>query len=566
MSSRDKGNHYSDLKRKHDHSLRYEKERSNRHSSYKRSSRYNRERSKSKSKSRSHNRHRSRSRSLSRQKYDKDYNINKDRKNKPNGLPMQEEKDKNFKRNRMKSKAALLVMLEKEEKNKINEPKPLLDVDFLSNDNNPSQVDEKGINEKNKSKEELNNNAMAITKPDGNGKEGVVGETTDVLIEEKNANSNSNEEEKEEADPLDEYMKRIEKDATLQDYQVVQLLSTQNLQKEYDNLDINNKDFNTLQEENELLHQNGIDYSKIVTIDDMIISNKEQMNNNHDVIMSNTDNNSNEENDIKIEDFIQACEKVSEDKREMIIYQEDPIEFLKNEKTVNTEEQWKKLKQNDDKGKELKLVNHNEIVYETFRKQLYIEPKEIIDLTQEEVDQMLKDNGNIKLRGKNIPKPIFNWYHCGLISSIVQVLEAKEMEKPFPIQMQSIPCIMSGRDVIGIAETGSGKTLAYVLPMLRHVLDQRLCKDGDGPIALIMVPTRELAVQIYQEIKCFSKFLKIDCSCVYGGSAIGQQISELRRGVEIVVATPGRFIEILCLSNGKITNLRRVLYYFIYCI
>ena len=124
--------------------------------------------------------------------------------------------------------------------------------------------------------------------------------------------------------------------------------------------------------------------------------------------------------------------------------------------------------------------------------------------------------------------------------------------------MQAIPSIMSGRDIIGIAETGTGKTLAYVLPMLRHVLDQRPLKEGEGPIALILVPTRELAVQIYQEIRMFTKYLSIDVSCVYGGSAIGTQISELRRGREIVVATPGRFIEILCLSNGKITNLRRV--------
>ena len=62
--------------------------------------------------------------------------------------------------------------------------------------------------------------------------------------------------------------------------------------------------------------------------------------------------------------------------------------------------------------------------------------------------------------------------------------------------MQAIPAIMNGRDVIGIAETGSGKTLAYVLPMLRHVIDQRPIEDGEGPIALVIAPTRELATQI----------------------------------------------------------------------
>ena len=69
----------------------------------------------------------------------------------------------------------------------------------------------------------------------------------------------------------------------------------------------------------------------------------------------------------------------------------------------------------------------------------------------------------------------------------------RKFSAPFPIQSQAIPCIMSGRDFIGIAETGSGKTLAYLLPMLKHVLDQGELKEGDGPIAVIMAPTRELA-------------------------------------------------------------------------
>ena len=117
---------------------------------------------------------------------------------------------------------------------------------------------------------------------------------------------------------------------------------------------------------------------------------------------------------------------------------------------------------------------------------------------------------------------------------------------------------MSGRDLIGIAETGSGKTLAYILPMLRHVLDQRALKEGEGPIALIMSPTRELAFQIFTEVKSFAKYLNLRVTCAYGGAGIGHQISELRRGSEIVVCTPGRMIDILCLSNGKITNLKRV--------
>ena len=76
---------------------------------------------------------------------------------------------------------------------------------------------------------------------------------------------------------------------------------------------------------------------------------------------------------------------------------------------------------------------------------------------------------------------------------------------------------MSGRDVIGIAETGSGKTLAYLLPMIRHIKDQRELLDGEGPIGLIMVPTRELAFQIYRECKAFCKVSGLRVVCVQGG-------------------------------------------------
>ena len=139
--------------------------------------------------------------------------------------------------------------------------------------------------------------------------------------------------------------------------------------------------------------------------------------------------------------------------------------------------------------------------------------------------------------------------------------------------MQAIPTIMSGRDCLGISETGSGKTLAYVLPMLRHV-QSRIAgiklnkgdtnsntnyklKNEKGPIALILVPTRELATQICQEIRSFTDSLSLETTCLFGGSNLGNQINELKRGVDIAVATPARLIELLCLSNGKVTNLFR---------
>jgi len=210
--------------------------------------------------------------------------------------------------------------------------------------------------------------------------------------------------------------------------------------------------------------------------------------------------------------------------------------------------------------KDLKPVDHSIIEYEPFRKNFWIEPPEIAALTKEEVVKLRLDLNNIKVRGRKPPRPITDWYQCGLRNLVMAVIKKKDYKQPTPVQCQSIPAIMSGRDVIGIAETGSGKTLAFLLPMFRHILDQRPLEEGDGPIALIMTPTRELANQIYTECELFCRALDLNVIAVYGGASIGPQLSALRRGAEIVVCTPGRMIEVLCLNNGKLTNLQRITY------
>lgn len=154
-------------------------------------------------------------------------------------------------------------------------------------------------------------------------------------------------------------------------------------------------------------------------------------------------------------------------------------------------------------------------------------------------------------------------------------------EKPTPIQCQAIPAIMSGRDLIGIAKTGSGKTLAFLIPMFRHILDQPRLEPGDGPIAIIMTPTRELATQIYGQCRKFTKYLshlgrgdrgdagsssrdskenRLRVVAVYGGTPISEQIGDLKPGAEIVVCTPGRMIDMLAANSGRVTNLRRCTY------
>ena len=91
------------------------------------------------------------------------------------------------------------------------------------------------------------------------------------------------------------------------------------------------------------------------------------------------------------------------------------------------------------------------------------------------------------------------------------------------LKAQGIPALLSGRDVIGIAKTGSGKTAAFLWPMLVHIMDQRQLLKGEGPIGLVLVPTRELALQIYAEAKKFGKVYDIGVVCAYGGGSKWEQ-------------------------------------------
>ena len=116
---------------------------------------------------------------------------------------------------------------------------------------------------------------------------------------------------------------------------------------------------------------------------------------------------------------------------------------------------------------------------------------------------------------------------------------------------------MSGRDMVGVAQTGSGKTLSFLLPAVVHINAQEHLRPGDGPIVLVIAPTRELAVQIQEQCSRFGTSSDIRSVCVYGGASKRPQEAALRSGVEIVIATPGRLIDFL--ERGT-TNLRRVTY------
>ncbi|GLB33678.1 putative helicase superfamily c-terminal domain [Lyophyllum shimeji] len=195
------------------------------------------------------------------------------------------------------------------------------------------------------------------------------------------------------------------------------------------------------------------------------------------------------------------------------------------------------------KKKEMATVDHSRIKYEPFRKEFYIPPPDIAAMTDEEADLLRLELDGIKIRGVDCPRPVTKWSHFGLPAVCLDVIKRLNYIAPTSIQAQAIPAIMSGRDVIGVAKT-----------------DQRPLEQMEGPIAVVMTPTRELAVQIHRECKPFLKVLNLRAVCAYGGSPIKDQIAELKKGAEIIVCTPGRMIDLLTANSGRVTNLKRVTY------
>ena len=193
----------------------------------------------------------------------------------------------------------------------------------------------------------------------------------------------------------------------------------------------------------------------------------------------------------------------------------------------------------------------------TFEKNFYIEHPAIADLSPREVEDIRRESDISIIGGTKPPKPVRTFEESSFPDYILAELRHFGFKKPTPIQMQGWPVALSGRDLVGIAETGSGKTLAFLLPAIVHILAQEELKRGDGPIVLVLAPTRELAVQIQTECNKFGKGSKIKSTCCYGGVSRGPQARDLSYGVEICIATPGRLIDFV---ESNATNLKRVTY------
>lgn len=191
-----------------------------------------------------------------------------------------------------------------------------------------------------------------------------------------------------------------------------------------------------------------------------------------------------------------------------------------------------------------------------FEKNFYVECPAVRAMSDQEV-MRYRASRDITVQGQDVPKPIRMFHEANYPDYCLEVIANLGFAEPTPIQAQGWPMALKGRDLIGIAETGSGKTLAYLLPALVHVNAQPRLAYGDGPIVLVLAPTRELAVQIQEEALKFGSRTNIRSTCIYGGAPKGPQIRELKRGVEIVIATPGRLIDML---EAQLTNLQRVTY------
>ncbi|KAK6128320.1 hypothetical protein DH2020_037934 [Rehmannia glutinosa] len=150
----------------------------------------------------------------------------------------------------------------------------------------------------------------------------------------------------------------------------------------------------------------------------------------------------------------------------------------------------------------------------------------------------------ITVTGDKVPQPFTSFGATGFPPEILREAQQAGFSAPTPIQAQSWPVALQGRDIVAIAKTGSGKTLGYLIPGFIH-LKERRNNPRLGPTVLVLSPTRELATQIQDEAVKFGRSSKITCTCLYGGAPKGPQLKDLDRGVDIVVATPGRLNDIL---------------------
>jgi len=170
----------------------------------------------------------------------------------------------------------------------------------------------------------------------------------------------------------------------------------------------------------------------------------------------------------------------------------------------------------------------------------------------------------VETSGRECPKHIDTWEEIKLHPTVENNIKLAKFDKPTPIQKYSLPIVLSHRDLMGCAQTGSGKTAAFLLPVIERILSEppheSVSHSGNRrkvfPVALVLAPTRELACQIYTGSRKFCWKTGLKTSVVYGGTPIVNQLRELERGCDILIATPGRLVDIIDRAKVSLSAIR----------
>uniref|UniRef100_A0A914YWW2 Helicase ATP-binding domain-containing protein n=1 Tax=Panagrolaimus superbus TaxID=310955 RepID=A0A914YWW2_9BILA len=194
-------------------------------------------------------------------------------------------------------------------------------------------------------------------------------------------------------------------------------------------------------------------------------------------------------------------------------------------------------------GGKLRPVDFKKASLKPIEKDIYHEHATVQRRSQFEVDEWMSAQ-QASVEGRDIPRPVFEFNECGFPGEIESLLYGN-FKKPTVIQSISWPVAMSGRDIISIARTGSGKTLGFTLPGIMHTLKQPARNHNDGPIVLVLLPTRELAQQVEEVARDYCRAMNLSVTCLFGGASKGPQAGALKRGIDVCIATPGRLMDFL---------------------
>jgi len=203
---------------------------------------------------------------------------------------------------------------------------------------------------------------------------------------------------------------------------------------------------------------------------------------------------------------------------------------------------------------------------ETVKREIYVPPPEatedsLFDLgITSGINFERFDKIPVKVSGENAPNPVQSFEAMGLREHLLGNIKKSGYQKPTPIQKTAIPCVMANRDLMGCAQTGSGKTAAFLLPIIHKLLedgvDPHSGEEPQKPEAVVVAPTRELAIQIKEEARKFSSGSTIKPVVAYGGTSVGFQLSTLFKGCNILIATPGRLLGFVEMGKVSFENVK----------